>query len=229
MRKTLLILVLAAGALSADAAPAKRWTEQFNLSNCSWASIGSNDYFVLQPGYQQTLDGRDGKDVVHLEVTVLGETKTVAGVETRIIEERESRNGSLVEVSRNYFAVCAPMNDVFYFGEDVDMYKMGKVTSHDGSWLAGVNGAKAGLYMPARPLIGARFYQEVAPNVAMDRSEVENDSLTLKTPAGEFMNCVKTEETTPLEPDSVGIKTFAKGIGLVQDGDLLLSKYGRNK
>ena len=55
----------------------------------------------------------------------------------------------------------------------------------------------AGLFMPSRPLIGARFYQEIAPAVAMDRVEIISDTESLKTPAGEFHDCVKTEETTP--------------------------------
>jgi hypothetical protein len=223
---SLLLLLLA---IPSGAAPAKRWTDSFNVSECAWASSGRNDYFVLEPGYQQVFDGREGKDSVHLIITVLGETRRVAGVETRIVEERETRNGQLIEVSRNYFAFCTRTGDVFYFGEEVDMYKDGKVSTHEGSWIAGKDGAQAGLFMPARPLIGARFYQEVAPSVAMDRSEVVSDIESLDTPAGALKNCVKTEETTPLEPSSVSYKTFARGIGLVRDGDLLITKYGTAK
>jgi hypothetical protein len=224
-----LALLLLAVTLPSGASPAKRWTDTFNVSQCSWASTGRNDYFVLEPGFQQVFDGHEGKDAVHLVITVLGDTRTVAGVETRIVEERETRNGQLIEVSRNYFAVCTRTGDVFYFGEDVDMYKEGKVSTHEGSWIAGKDGAQAGLFMPARPLIGARFYQEVAPGAAMDRSEIVSDTESLATPAGALTNCVKTEETTPLEPKSVGYKTFARGIGLVRDGDLLLTKYGPAK
>jgi hypothetical protein len=222
----LLLLLLA---LPSGASTAKRWTDSFNVSECAWSSTGRNDYFVLEPGYQQVYEGHEGKEAVHLVISVLGETRTVAGVETRIVEERESRNGALVEVSRNYFAVCTRTDDVFYFGEEVDMYKDGKVTTHEGSWMAGKDGAQAGLFMPARPLIGARFYQEVAPGVAMDRSEIVSDTESLNTAAGALSNCVKTQETTPLEPESVGYKTFARGIGLVRDGDLLLTKYGTKK
>jgi len=78
-------------------------------------------------------------------ITVLAETKKVGNVETRIVEERETENGELTEVSRNYFAISRRTNNVYYFGEDVDEYKNGKVTGHGGSWLAGVEGAKYGL------------------------------------------------------------------------------------
>jgi hypothetical protein len=229
-RKTFtLSLLLLTLAFPSGASPAKRWTDTFNVSQCAWASTGRNDYFVLEPGYQQLFDGREGKDAVHLVITVLGDTRLVAGVETRVVEERETRNGQLIEVSRNYFAVCTRTGDVFYFGEDVDMYKDGKVSTHEGSWMAGKDGAQAGLFMPARPLIGARFYQEVAPGAAMDRSEIVSDTESLATPAGALTNCVKTEETTPLEPKSVSYKTFARGIGLVRDGELLLTRYGSKK
>ena len=85
---------------------------------------------------------------------------------------------------------------------------------------------KAGVMMPGIVLLGARFYNEIAPGVAMDRVEIISLKDTLQTPAGTFFNCLKTEETSPLEPKVKEYKLFASGIGLVKDGDLLLTKYG---
>src|SRR5437867_3842410 len=82
----------------------------------------------------------------------------VAGVQTRVVEERETVNGQLVELSRNYFATSKSTGDVYYFGEDVDTYRDGKLTGHGGSWRAGLDGAKFGLMMPAKPQVGQRFY-----------------------------------------------------------------------
>ena len=158
---------------------------------------------------------------------MLKDTKLVGKVETRVLEERELHDGQLVEVSRNFFAVCGPSNDVFYFGEDVDNYKDGKKEPGDDSWAADSKDFRAGLFLPARPLLGARFYQEIAPGVAMDRVEIVSDIATLDTPAGKFHDLVKTEETTPLEPGVKDYKLYAKGIGIVQDGTLLLVKYGQ--
>jgi hypothetical protein len=42
------------------------------------------------------------------------------------------------------------------------------------------------------------------------------------TPAGTFEKCLKTEETTPLEPGDKEYKLYAPGVGLVQDGPLSL-------
>jgi hypothetical protein len=143
---------------------------------------------------------------------VLDETKRVDGVETRVAEERGIKNGKLDEVSRNYFAISKRTNSVFYFGEDVDNYKNGKVVDHEGSWLAGVNGAKFGLMMPGTPLIKGRYYQEVARDVAMDRAEIVSTTQTVKTPAGTFDNCLQVEESTPLEPGKKAYKYYAASI-----------------
>lgn len=188
-------------------------------------STGRNRFFILEPGYELVYQGKEGRKTVDLVITVLNETKQVAGVETRIIEERESANGKLVEVSRNYFAVGAKSRNVYYFGEDVDMYQDGKVTSHEGSWRAGVGDAKHGIAMPAENKVGDKYYQELAPKVALDRAETVSVTETVKTPAGTFANCLKVKETTPLEAGTE-YKHYAPEIGLVADGDLKLGKHG---
>ena len=211
-----------------DRAPQKpdtAWTTTFDVEPGELVSSGRNPFFVLEPGYQLTLE--DGKG--RLVITVTGDTRTVAGIETRMVEERETEGGNLVEVSRNYYAISKKTNSVFYFGEEVDVYKDGKIANHEGAWLAGVNGAKFGLMMPGLPLIRARYYQEMAPKVAMDRAEIVSLGVTMKTPAGEFTNCLQTDESTPLEPLVKESKHYARGIGLIQDGSLRLVKYGSIK
>jgi len=201
---------------------AETWTTEFPIDKQELASTGRNPYFVLEPGHYLVLRGGD----VELTITVLTETKMVDGVQTRVVEERETKAGKLFEISRNYFAISKRTNDVFYFGEDVDMYKGGKVVSHEGAWLSGVKGARFGLFIPGQPSVNARYYQEVAPGVAMDRAEIISLTDTVTTPAGEFKNCLRLKETTPLEPGVTGYKHYAPGIGMVQDGALKLVKSG---
>ena len=203
----------------------KQFTDSFLQDSCSFQTTGHNNYFMLEPGYQLVLEGMEGKDKIKLVITVLNETKKIGNVETRIVEENESANGKTVEISRNYFAFCKQTGSIFYFGEEVDMYKNGKIINHEGAWIAEGNNT-AGIMMPGLVLIGARFYNEMAPGVAMDRVEIISISNTLQTPAGTFYNCLKTEETTPLEPKAKEYKIFTPGIGLIKDGDLLLTKYG---
>ena len=81
--------------------------------------------------------------------------------------------------------------------------------------------------MPGLPLLEAKYQQEVAPGAAMDRAEIQSVSETVKVPAGEFKNCLKFEETTPLEPDTVDHKVYAPGVGLLLDGSLKLVRYGK--
>ena len=109
------------------------------------------------------------------------------------------------------------------------MYDAGKVTGHGGSWHSGENGAKFGLMMPGTPLLGSRYCQEVAPGVAMDRAEIVSLSEAVDTPAGKWTDCVRTEETTPIEAGSKEYKSYARGIGLVRDGHLRLAKVEKPK
>jgi hypothetical protein len=225
----LTVLLLAAVSMSGPAARGqaldeRSWTTVFPIETGELVSVGRNPYFILEPGYQLTLEG----GATRLVITVLAETKVVDGVETRVVEERESEKGQLIEVSRNYFAISTRTNGVFYFGEDVDMYKSGKVVSHEGAWLAGANGARFGLAMPGQPLLKARYYQEIAPGVAMDRAEVVGLNETVRAPAGVFTSCLKTDETTPLEPFVKESKYYARGVGLVQDGDVKLVKIDQS-
>ena len=81
--------------------------------------------------------------------------------------------------------------------------------------------------MPGQALLKGKYYQEIAPEVAMDRAEIVSMSETLKTAAKEFTRCLKVEETTPLEPGVKEYKLYAPGIGIVRDGSLTLVKYGK--
>ncbi len=133
----------------------------------------------------------------------------------------------LVEITRDYYAIDSVTNDVYYFGEDVDVYKNGKIVSHEGAWLSGVKGAKFGLFMPGSPKVGQKFYQEIAPGIGMDRIEIVSNSERVVTPAGTFEKCIHTLETTPLEKGVTDHKWYAAGVGPVKDGDAPLVQYGK--
>jgi len=213
-------------ALICGSAFGAKFTETFGVDKADLASTGSNRFFVLMPGFQTTFEGEEGGKQTVLTITVLNEIKMVDGVETRVVEEREVAEGQLAEVSRNYFAISRITGDVYYFGEDSETYKNGKVSGVEGSWLSGVNGAHFGLAMPATPLLGARYYQEMAPKVAMDRAEVTSLEEKFETPAGRFEHCLKTEETSAVEVGKE-LKLYSPGVGLILDGDLKLTKVVR--
>jgi hypothetical protein len=233
MRKQIIFLIALAtfnvtfitNAQNKNRAESKVFTESLIQDNYQFLTIGKNDFFILEPGYQLILEGKDGKDLTRLVITVLNETKKIGNIETRIVEENESLNGNTVEISRNYFAFCKQTSSIYYFGEEVDIYKDGKIVNHEGAWIAEGNN-KPGIAMPGLILLGARYYQEIAPEVAMDRAEIISNNETLETPAGKFTNVLKIEETTPLEPLNKEFKLYVSGIGLIKDENLLLVKHG---
>jgi hypothetical protein len=93
----------------------------------------------------------------------------------------------------------------------------------EGSWLSGVNGARFGLMMPGKPKVGDRYYQELAPKVALDRAEVVSLTEKVKVPAGTYEDCLKTKESSGLEK-GVEEKLFAPGVGPLKDGGFKLAK-----
>jgi hypothetical protein len=196
-----------------------RWRERFELVKSTLRPEGRNPFLTMQPG--RVLRLRSGRD--SLTVTVLDGSITVDGIRVGVMDERETKDGKLVEISRNFFATDPKTGDVYYFGEDVDNYRDGKIVDHESAWRAGANGARFGLMMPGKPKVGDRFYQEMAPRVAMDRVEVVSTDETLTTPAGTFQHCLHLKETTPLE-GSVSHKWYAPGIGMVKDDDFELAR-----
>jgi hypothetical protein len=189
------------------------------VNKADLAATGNNPYITIQPGRVLKLAHGNNR----LTISILPGTKTVDGVSTGVLEEREEKAGQLIEVSRNYFATDPRSGDVYYFGEDVDNYQDGKVINHDSAWLAGENGARFGLMIPGQPKVGDKYYQEVAPKVALDRVEIVSVNETVKTPAGTFHHCVHLRETTPLDPD-VSHKYFAPGVGMIKDDEFELAE-----
>src|SRR5262245_48096945 len=231
--RTLLPPFAGTALLCAGAAAADGFTKQFPITACDFKATGGNAYFRLKPGRQlylsnqRCVDDGDCDELEELWITMLPETKTIAytyggksrTVTARVMEEFETVDGELDEVSRNYVADCAPTHDVYYFGEDVEDGDGHRLPD---SWLAGRNGARPGILMPDRAfLLGSRYYQELAEN-ARDRAEHTSMGIEVEVPAGVFHNCVEVTETTPLEPGEKSFKTYCPGIGNVRDDDLEL-------
>ncbi len=198
------------------------WLQDFDIANRSLLPTGRNPYFILEPGYRLVFESEDAK----LIITVLDDTMAVGNDLTRVVEERELKDGELVEVSRNFFAIDSMTGDVFYFGEEVDDYKNGNVSGHAGAWRAGVANAQPGIYMPGAPKVGMKYYQEHAPGIAMDRAEVVSLDGKFETPAGAFDSCLKTQEGSALKTGEKELKVYARGVGLIQDEDMLLVTHG---
>jgi hypothetical protein len=229
--------LLATSSPSTLLAKERAYTDEFPLEDCKFKPRGGNPFFSLRPGRQLYLSNQQcfaaGKceELEEVWITVLSRTKTITlredgqarRITTRVVEEQETADGELVEISRNFFATCLPSNDVYYFGEQVDIYEDGKIVSHEGQWQAGHDRAQPGIIMPDSAfLVGARYFQERAPGVALDRAEHTAFDLDVQVPAGRFEDCIRVVETTPLEPGSRSVKVYCPHVGMVADGDLKL-------
>ena len=173
-----------------------------------------NPYLPLVPGTrlvyrERGADGR-GRDVVQ----VTHRTRTVQGVETVVVRDRAYSGGELVEDTRDWYAQDRQGN-VWYFGENTKEIEDGKVVSTEGSWEAGVDGARAGIVMKAKPKVGDTYRQEDAPGVAEDMATVLSLDASRTVPYGSFDNLLKTKDYSPLEPAVEERKFYAVGIGSV--------------
>jgi hypothetical protein len=164
-----------------------------------------NPWFPLKPGtisvYAGVKDGKTARDVV----TVTRRTKTIGGAPCRVVDDRLYLNGRLAERTSDWYTQDAKGN-VWYFGEaTAELDGHGRVTSTEGSWQAGFDGARPGVLMPAHPRVGQAGLQELYRGHAEDRYRV----VGLVGPA------LLTEETTRLEPGVVDHKHYVRGVGVV--------------
>ena len=219
------LLLLGGPAWAGDS---RGFTTDLRIEDCTFSNTGRNPYFSLNAGDVLVLAGEG----VDLRITVLNETRVISfvtdrgvplSVGTRVVEERVSENGSLVEVSRNFFARCQETNDIIRFGEDVQIFKNRISTA--GSWLAGRDGAVLGLMTPGMFLLRSRYFQEQALDVAPDPAAHVAMGFTVTVPAGTFEDCVEVLETTPLDRRAKSTKIYCPGIGLVDDDGVKLVDF----
>ena len=201
-------------------------TEDCRFLNRQYHFAKENPYFIMEPGWQVVLEGEDEDEFIRVEVTVTNETRMVAGVNTRIIEEVEFIDGELYEISRNFFAICAHTNDIYYFGEEVDFYEDGEIIGHEGAWLVGEDGATPGILIPGTVLVGSRYMQEVSPGNAEDRAEIA-EVTDVELDGVVYEDALILLEGSPLSsPCDVEEKVYAKGIGNIVDEELELVEFG---
>jgi hypothetical protein len=143
------------------------------------------------------------------------ETTTVGGTEVTIVDVADFEDGEKVEQTEDYYAQTSD-GVVYYMGESVDDIEDGEVVGHHGQWQAGVDGAKAGVFMPAKPAVGDEFEQERAPGVAEDESKVIRTGVTIEVPAGTFENCIRTKDYDPIG-DATEFKFYCPDVGLVRE------------
>jgi len=190
-----------------------------NPNNFSQLVSSFNPWFPLEPGLSTTITGEsaEGTEVILWEVT--DRKKLIQGVTATVVRDRVWLEGELIEDTDDWFAQDNDGN-VWYMGEDVKNYRDGVLTDRHGSWEHGVDGAMAGIIMYANPRVGHIYRQEYYQGEAEDVGEVLALNETVDVPYGTLTGCVKTEDTTPLEPDVLEHKFFCPDIGGVLEVDV---------
>ncbi len=178
-----------------------------------------NPYLPLVRGSTWVYEAT-GEEPETITVTVTDETREILGVPTTVVHDVVTGpGGEVIEDTYDWFAQDTEGN-VWYFGEETIEYDERGRPDRAGSWEAGVDGARAGLVMAATPRVGDGYQQEFFEGVAEDRAEVLSLDVTVEVPFGTFDDVLQTEDTTPLEPDLVEHKYYARGVGVVLEQTL---------
>ena len=185
----------------------------FNKSNFHDPLKIDNKYFPLKPGTTMIYNGTDEDgEPTRDEFSVTNDTKVILGITTRIVHDNAYVKGDLEESTDDWFAQDDDGN-VWYMGEFTTELPS---KSHKGSWEAGVKGAKAGIIMEAKPMVGDKYQQEVAKGEAEDAATVLSLNEKVCVPYGCFSNVLKTEDFNLLELDLLENKFYAPGIGNIK-------------
>jgi hypothetical protein len=222
MRRPSLLLAAIACVLGAGAAVAPAHPAVPPLPPpTAFANRIDNPWLPLPPGRVLTYKGiKDGHQAVDV-LTVTHATEVIEGIRATVIHDRlyewaghaAGRRKYLAERTTDWYAQDKHGN-VWYLGENTaTLAPSGDLISTDGTWKVGTNGARAGIFMPAHPDVGANGYQEFYPGHAEDRYRVLGLNARVSTPAASSRRALLTEETTALEPGVIDHKYYIRGVG----------------
>jgi hypothetical protein len=210
------LCVIAAAACGGDSAQSlPTGADPVELDPADFTTTIDNPYWPMAPGsrwvYRETdAEGAEQRVVV----TVTDRTKSILGIEARVVHDVVSEDGQVREDTYDWYAQDGDGN-VWYVGEDTKEYEDGRLKSTEGSWQAGVDGAQPGVLLPGDPEPGLAYRQEYREGEAEDAAKVLSLDARAGVPYGSFRQLLLTEETTTLEPGLVEQKFYARGVGPV--------------
>jgi hypothetical protein len=203
----------AAGAIPSGAGPG--WPA--TISPGDFVREVTNPWFPLKPGsvwrYKGLKEGVNTTDAV----TATHRTKKILGVTTTVVHDVVSVKGKPEEVTDDFYAQDRHRN-VWYFGEETEeLNAQGKTTSTEGSFEAGVEGARPGVLIPGHPKVGLVGRQEFLKGEAEDHFRVLDLKASVSVPFVSTGKALRTREWTPLEPAAVDNKYYVRGVGTVRE------------
>jgi hypothetical protein len=218
MRRSIAVLtaVLALSACGGTSSSLPQGSQAEKLDPSKFTTQIDNPYWSMKPGdhwvYRELEDG----ELQRVDVTVTDQTKVLGGVTARVVHDAVTRQGEVVEDTRDWYAQDSHGN-VWYLGENTKEYENGKVKTTEGSWAYGVDGAQAGVVVPADPKQGLSYREEYYAGHAEDAAEVLNTTSQVQVPYGRFKDAVLTRNFSSLEPTVEEMKLYAKGVGPVME------------
>jgi hypothetical protein len=183
-----------------------------SIDPATFVSGVDNKFFPLVPGTVFDYDVQETDETVR--VTVTTQTRVVMGVTCMVVHDVASAGGAVIEDTFDWYAQDGD-GSVWYFGEDTTAFEDG-ATSKEGSWEAGVDGAKPGIVMLGMPKVGERYRQEYFKGEAEDEGEVLSIDAAVTVPYGSFSGCVQTRDFTALDPDVEENKYYCPMVGEVR-------------
>jgi len=175
-----------------------------------------NRYWPMKPGTRWTYRELDeeGKQQTVVTTVTSGTKRIANGITARVVRDTVRQEGSVVEDTFDWYAQDGRGN-IWYLGEDTAEFEDGVRTTREGSWEAGVDGALAGVAIPAEPADDMRYRQEYYEGEAEDAGEVLSTEEQAQVPAGHYTNALLTKDTSALEPNVLEYKLYAPTVGPV--------------
>lgn len=215
---TAALMVTAPGAAlgaSPDPGALPQGAEVVALDPADFVAVIDNPWWPMPVGRRWVYSETDADGgAKRVEVTVTDQTRSVAGITATVVHDQVTEGGDLVEDTFDWYAQDRDGN-VWYLGEATQEFEGGKVVSTAGTWEAGVDGAQAGVIMPADPQVGMAYRQEFYAGHAEDAARVLSIDEWVEVPAGSFREVLLTHDHTPLTPDVLEYKLYARGVGPV--------------
>jgi hypothetical protein len=187
------------------------------LSPSDFVRRVDNPWFPLKPGSRSRYKGnKEGTRMIDV-FRVTHRTKTILGVKTTVVHDKVLIHGRPEEVTNDFYAQDRHRN-VWYFGEATkELDRHGNTISTEGSFKAGVHGARAGLYIPGYPKVGQSARQEFYAGHAEDHFKILDRNARVSVPYVTTHHALRTKEWTPLEPNVLDNKYYVRGVGTVRE------------
>ena len=210
---TVFLLAACGGSKSSSELP--QGSEMIELDPVDFATEIDNAYWPMSPGSRWVYREVEKGDVQRVTVTVTDRTKTIDGIEARVVHDLVTTpDGEKVEDTFDWYAQDKDGN-LWYLGEDTKEYEDGKVVSTEGSWEHGVDGAEAGIIVAAEPEQGLTYREEYYAGEAEDAAEVLSVEGKVQVPRGRFTGAMITRNYSGIEPNVEELKFYARGVGPV--------------